>query len=173
MNINGEEIKIFMCASGTGKTTLAKSDEGFIDIDRFKYVYKYPCVSKDISENEIEKIKDKVMQKSKDFPDNFLNFIEKQFNEGKNLLVVPEPLIIDFIREKGWKYVLVYPGSECKEVYRQRLRGRGNSEEFLMWHDMFFDKYLEQYENDKNAFIKIKLKPNEFLIDAINQLKKQ
>ncbi len=170
MKINGKNVQIFACSSGTGKTWLARQNSDFVDIDREKFLCKYPELDKNISDKEIEKLKDKVKTKSKDFPENFIKRIHDLIARGKNLLVVPEPLIMDIIHKNNWGYVLIYPDKDCKNEYTKRVLERGNSKEFAMWHDMFFDMYFMQCEKDDKAIMKIKLKPGEFLSDVVFKL---
>lgn len=171
MKIKGQKIQIFACFSGTGKTFYAKHNNDYIDVDKEKYMCKYSDITKETSDLDIELLKDKVKRKSKDYPTNFINKIIEYYEQGKFLLVVPEPLIMEIIHKNNWPYVLIYPEKLCKEEYRDRIEKRGNSKEFLMWHDMFFDQYIDKCEGDDHAILKIKLKSGEFLTDAMEKIK--
>lgn len=171
MIIDGKQIQVFACAAGTGKTTLSRMNSDFVDVDREKYFCKYPELDRSLSDREIENIKDLVMKKNKEFPENFFTQIQNWLDDGKNLLVVPEPLIMEFINKNNLPYILIYPEANCKQIYKNNMLNRGNSVEFTNWFNMFFDKYLSDHENDTKAFKKIKLRKGEYLSDVINSLK--
>lgn len=170
MVINGQEINVFACSSGTGKTYLADKDNRFVDLDREKYECKYLHLKKNLSNVEIEQLKDKVLVKNPEFPENFVKRIFQLLKNGKTLLVVPEPLIMDILKRYNLKYVLIYPSKDCKNEYKERLLKRGNSEEFIGWYDMFFDKYYNQNMADTDAVLKIEMAPGEYLEDVIKRL---
>lgn len=171
MIINGKNIQIFACSSGTGKTTFAKKNLNFIDLDKEKFFCKHPDIPRTIDDEQLEKLKCKVINKSKDYPKNYINLIKKYLAEDKNLLVVPEPLIMSIIEENDLPYVLIYPDITCKEEYKKRMMSRGNSKEFAGWFDMFYDRYFMDNENNTKACMKIKLQSGEFVEDAIKRLK--
>ena len=67
--------------------------KGDVDVDRYKYLCKFPFLPIDISEEEIERLKDKVLQKSKEYPNNFFQFMEDQYKKGKNLWIAFSALL--------------------------------------------------------------------------------
>lgn len=172
MIINGQNVQIIASTSGTGKTTLAKQNKNFVDIDREKMFCKYPDLPRDINETQIEKLKGESHKKSKDYPENFIKLFFKMIDEGKNLLVVPEPFIMGIISGHNLPYVLVYPSIECKKEYSKRMLNRGNSREFAGWFSDYYDKYYLDNENDMMAVKKIKLMPGQYLSDIIETLDK-
>ena len=162
-----KNIRIFVCATGTGKTYLSNNDERFVDLDNIRAVYKYNLW--DLSADEREKNKGNRCQTIKQDSTEYIEDKLKHFlNEtDKILLFAPHPEIMDMIYKNHFPYCLIYYLDDCKEEIRQRMFDRGNSEKFINSMLSKLKEYNDTYINDTRPDYKIILNKGEFLSDIL------
>ena len=163
-----EDIRVFVCVPGVGKTYLSKSDDRFVDLDNEKAMYKYGY--KDVSDREFESFKgnrDKANAK-KDTEEYMLKRFNYYLNEtDKILLFAPNPKMVEMIYNSGTPYCLVYHSKSCVEEIRERMRNRGNTESFInSMLDPIDEFYLASTTDTRPAF-NIELFEGEFLSDKL------
>ncbi len=167
MNKNLENIQVFLCSSGTGKSYLAKHNKNFVDMDIIKTKCHYN-LSSELKDDEIESLKSSGnLEINKNYPLNYLNVITAYLKEGKKLLLVPSKLELDYLKENKVDFCLIFPSPDCEEEYFKRFLKRGNSEKFSKEVSARISRFYE--ENLKiDAKFKIILKKGEFLTDILN-----
>ncbi len=161
--------KIFLCICATGKTTLASIDNRFVDIDGEEARYKYG-----ISEDSTYKDMARLWDEGKIVKDNSEDYIHSKLiehlNNGKIILSATHRHIIKFLGEQKLSYVIIQYSPDEMEDFKQRMRNRGNSEEFIQ---AMLGHRAEAYANhkkDPNASLVLDIHAGEFLSDLMWQI---
>ncbi len=161
-----KDFRVFVCVPGVGKTYLSKIDSRFVDLDSEKSIYKYGLEGK--SQLELEQGKS---NRGKPCRNDEIAYVEKRIKEclaqNKIILVAPNPKVVQKIIELEIPYCLVYHSLDCVEEYRERMRNRGNAENFIeeMLGDEILKVFHKQSEEDSRPAFKVELKKGQFLSD--------
>ena len=97
----------------------------------------------------------------------------KFLNEtDKILLFAPNPLMVEMIYNAGIPYCLVYHSKRCQEEYKERMRKRGNQENFIesMLGDEILEYFYNNSVNDERPAFKIELFEGEYLSDKLLEI---
>lgn len=166
-----EDIRVFVCVPGVGKTTLEEMDDRFVDLDRLKSEYKYGVNSQNKIEFEANKGNrgQLIHEDANEYIEKlFLNYLE---HTDKILLFAPNPAMVEMIVKYNVPYCLVYHSKdkETVEEIRQRMRDRGNKENFIdsmTAPDIMEDFYMKSVTDTRPTF-KIELFKGEYLSDKL------
>ena len=166
--MNLADIRVFVCVPGVGKTYLSKLDSRFIDLDNVKAMYKYGY-DKNLSDFDFEGFKG---NRGEAVRTNTTQYMEQQMlyylNEtDKILLFAPNPQMVEMIVNNNVPYCLVYHSKNCVEEVRERMRKRGNKENFINAMLNPIDSFYEASTTDTRPAYKIELFNGEFLADKI------
>ena len=166
--MNLSDIRVFVCVPGVGKTYLSKQDDRFVDLDSIKAMYKYGY-DPNVSDFDFEGYKG---NRGEAVRGNTTQYMEQQMlhylNEtDKILLFAPNPQMVEMIVNNNVPYCLVYHSKECVEEVRDRMRKRGNKENFINAMLDPIDSFYEASVKDTRPAFKIELFNNEFLADKI------
>lgn len=167
-----KDIRVFVCVPGVGKSYLCKMDDRFVDLDDMKARFKYAM--EDVSEKEMEWLKGNRGKAVREGSTEYMRTLMHKFlNEtDKILLFAPNPLMVEMIYNAGIPYCLVYHSKDCAEEYKQRMRDRGNQENFIesmLGKEILDYFYANSVSDDRPAF-KIELFPGEFLSDKLLEI---
>lgn len=157
---------IILCGPAIGKTYLSKIDNRFIDIDGLKADYKYNLHN--LSDEAKEKGKlNRGEIVNKDSTNYAINLLKETIKNNKIALITYHKKIINYIIENNIPYCLVYADIDQKEEYINRMKKRGNSEEFIkeMTDEKTWKEFFYQNESDPKPTYKIKLKSGQYLSD--------
>lgn len=167
-----EDIRVFVCVPGLGKSFLCKKDDRFVDMDELKARYKY--ASEDASELEIEWAKGNRGEAKRNHVTEFIEKTTKDFLENTNkiLLFAPTPKIVDMIFRNQIPYCLVYHSKDCLPEIEERMRKRGNQENFIRSMIDPFESFHKANEEDERPKFKIELGVGEFLSDVFENPEK-
>lgn len=168
--MNMKDIRVFVCVPGVGKSWLCSHDSRFVDMDMLKARYKY--AQEDLSDREIEELKgnrgEAVRLDSTEYIKNLtFNLLS---STTKILLFAPNPQIVNMIYENNIPYVLVYHSKDCVDEIEQRMRNRGNQENFIRSMIDPIDTFYSNSVNDKRPAFKIELFKGEYLSDKLFEI---
>lgn len=160
------DLRIFVCTPATGKTYLEKNYDCFVDMDALKAKYKYG----NLSEKEIELYKGN--HEKFDIKRGSIKYISDQIdwylkNTDKILLFAPNPQIVEVINNKQLPYCLVYTSLDTLEEIKERMRVRGNQENFIKSMTDPFEYFFTDHSQDTRPAIKVILNKGEHLSDLI------
>ena len=162
-----KDIRVFVCVPAVGKTYLTELDDRFVDMDELKARYKY--AQENLSKREIEFLKgnrgNPVRTDSKEFIEK--TTLKLLAETDKILLFAPNPQIVDMIYSNGIPYCLVYHSKDCVEEIAERMRKRGNQENFIRSMTEPIDEFYKASTEDTRPAFKIELHKGEFLSDKI------
>lgn len=167
-----KDIRVFVCVPGVGKTYLQKMDNKFVDMDAKRALYKYG----ETDESGLEKSKgNRGATVNKDYNEYMLREFRRYLKEtDKILLFAPNPQMVQMIIDENVPYCLVYHSLDCVEEYKERMRNRGNEENFIesMLGDEIIKTFYEENTTDTRPLFKIELKPKQYLSDVIYDILK-
>lgn len=169
--INVEEfkkIRVFVCVPAVGKTYLCNNNKNFIDMDELKARYKY--AQENASQEQIEWLKgnrgEAVRTDATDYiQSQTLKLLE---TTDKILLFAPNPAIVNMLFENHIPYCLVFHSKECIKEIEQRMRQRGNQENFIRSMLDPIDEFYANSVSDTRPAIKIELSSGEYLSDIFD-----
>lgn len=170
-----DNIRVFICVPGVGKTYLSNIDDNFVDIDNIKSKYKYKF-DDNVTDIEIEQNKGKHTRATQKGSKQYIfNVIQDYLNNtNKTLLLAPNPTIVEYIYQQKIPYCLVYHSLDCVAEYKERMRTRGNDENFIqsMLGDEIANLFHKENTNDSRPKYKLELEPGEYLSDVFYNPKK-
>lgn len=160
-----EDIRVFVCVPAVGKTYLCKTDNRFVDLDELKARYKY--ANENLPEREIERLKgNRGEAKRKDSTEYIKTKLFDLLNStNKILLFAPNTAIVNMINENNIPYCLVFHSKDCTKEIEQRMRDRGNQENFIRAMIDPIDEFYESSIKDTRPCLKIELHSGEYLSD--------
>lgn len=140
-----ERIQIISGFPGVGKSTYIKQcdDDAMLDSDSSKW-------GKD------------------DFPNNYVDYIDKMINEGKTILCSSHEEVRKELESRGFKYAIVYPDISLKDEYITRYTERGSPEGFLKLLDEQWDNFIKSCEDSK-AVKQYVLQSGEYMSDVLDE----
>lgn len=160
---------VVICGPAVGKTYLSKNDSRFIDLDELKAKYKYGIVSdENFEENKLNRGKI-VHEDSFEYAINILN---ETIKTDKIVLMSFNKQIIEYLINNKIDYCLVYTDINLRDEYINRMKNRGNSNEFIerMTNIDDWKKFYIENSSDPNPKYKIKLGKNQYLSDIKEEL---
>jgi len=160
------KCRVIVCGPAVGKTYLAKHDDKFVDIDGIKADYKYNLY--DVSEKEKERGKlNRGKVHKTDSSQYAIKLLLDTFNNKKIALLSYHEKLINFLIENEIEYCLVYADKCLRKEYAERMRKRGNTENFIeqMTSENAWNNFYEENEFDNKPKYKIKLKKGQYLSD--------
>ncbi len=165
-----KDIRIFVCVPAVGKSYLCDIDDRFVDFDDMKARYKYGFES--YSREEMERLKGNRGKALREDSTEFIkNQIMKYLKEtDKILLFAPNPVIVEMIYQNQIPYCLVYHSKSCIKEIEERMRKRGNQENFIRSMIDPIDEFYEASVTDTRPAFKIELFEGEYLSDKLLEI---
>lgn len=149
--------------AGLGKTTLGKKYDNVIDLESsdFKWL--------ETGLENIDKEKRKGLSSrnpNPDWPQNYINkIVEVQALYDIVLISVSSEIRQEYDKS-GLKYLVAIPSPSSKNIIKNRLIQRGNSQEFIDGFEVRFDMIEKKFFEVEN---KIYVKENEYLEDSLKR----
>ena len=161
--------KIFLCICATGKTTLASLDLRFVDIDGEEAKYKF-----DYDEQMTYAQMSKLQGHGKVVKENSEEYIHNKILEyiksGKIILSATHKHILKFLEEQNLPFVIIQYSPDEVDYFKERMRNRGNTEDFI---EAMLGHRAEAYvrhQNNKNASLVLDIHHGEYLSDLMWQI---
>jgi len=169
-----KDIRVFVCVPGVGKTYLGKNDDRFIDLDREKVIYKYGYPH-DIDDRILEEAKGGYHHISaKADPLEYIRGrIHEVISSGKIVLLAPNPKTIQLLLEENLPYCLVYHSLDSNEEICQRLKARGNRDNFVKGMFEGMNNFYKNNNEDTIPTYKIELQRGEYLSNKLQEIFKK
>lgn len=152
-----QDLRAFVCVPAVGKTCLCNLNDKFVDMDELRARYKY--AQENATEKELEWLKG---NRGEAVRGNATGYIEQRTldfleNTDKILLFAPNLQIVEMLCKNNIPYCLVFHSKDCVEEIAQRMRNRGNQENFI--RDMVdpIDRYYAESIRDERPSMKIEL----------------
>ena len=120
---NKEKIKVIYAFAASGKTTLCKKYNNFLDLTSSNYQY----IFKDNEDLEKRKGTTKIINPS--WPQNYYLAIDDAIKKY-DIIFIAYPGI-KHCKESNISYVRIFPTLDQKDDYILRMKKRGNNDEFI------------------------------------------
>ncbi len=171
-SIKLEDIKIFVCVPGLGKTYMSLNYDGYIDLDRIRSNYKYDIDENfDLDIHEKSKGKNRAVVNS-DYNDFIFKKIQTYLYEDKILLLAPNEEIMEWLTNNKISYCLIYNHYKLCDVFVDRFKSRGNNFEFInknVGKKLSVDFY-EKHIMDRRPAYKIEVISDLYLEDIFRKI---
>ena len=99
---------------------------------------------------------------------------EKHIKENiwkADVIFISSHLIVrQALEDASIDYITVYPEISAKEAWLERMKGRGNTEDFIAFQNSHWDEFVNGIENEPHGKDIIRLKNNEYIKDAVKKL---
>jgi len=103
-----------------------------------------------------------------DFPNNYIEHIKSLIGNIQYVCVSTHDTVIKALQENNIEFFLIQPTNDCKSIYLDNYKARGNDDGFIAMIDKNWDNFLSQLDNcgvdashrfllDKNIYLKDKL----------------
>ncbi|MBR2969476.1 MAG: hypothetical protein IKC49_00275 [Clostridia bacterium] len=151
------------CYTATGKSTVGKKYSNVIDMEStlYKYVGKV---------KEIENEKGTRREINIDYPNNYFKALEEAKNKYDYILI-SDSICDSWLKENNIEYWQVYPNIELKQEYLERMKNRGNNQDFIDYQAKLWEEWVNGCKFDQYASKHIELKSGQFLEDVLPNLK--
>ncbi len=161
-----KSVKVFLSICATGKTYLASMDSRFVDIDKEEAMYKFDY-DKYMSYEELSKLQGHGVVVRKDSEDFIHKKLIEHIKNGRLVLSATHRHILRFLAEEKIPYVIFqYPASDVQSFW-QRMRARGNSEDFIERMLEHREEAYCKHKKDENAVAVLDIYKDEYLSDLL------
>lgn len=157
-----DNVKIISVFSCLGKTYLASKYENILDLEAsyYKWIYNDKELAKDVEKRK--GVTDRILNPN--YPENYLDAIAQNIDKYDIILITPEKVIRDILREKNIDYYIAYP--ENSEFVMERAIKRGNNTHFAHSLKISYKKWRPD-KNEKTLVVK----DHEYLEDVLKRNK--
>lgn len=165
----GEIIAAF---AGVGKSYVGKKYKNVLDLESTYYKWLEDGVAH-LTEEERKGNKNRVL--NPDWPQNYINEIMKQKNNYDIILIqlshakLKNEQIFEYFNENKIKFYIARPNLTGWKYIEQRLRERGNTEDFINQVKDNFKIFIEEFSKDK--YNQIIIEDGKFLEDSLIKYK--
>ena len=160
--------KIIAAFAGVGKSYVGKKYENVLDLESTYYKWLEDGVAH-LTEEERKGNKNRVLNPS--WPQNYIEEILKQKENYDIVLIqlsharLKNEKIFEYFDENNIEYYVARPNLTGWKYIEQRLRDRGNTEEFVGQVRDNFNIFIEEFSKDK--YNQIIIEDGEFLEKAL------
>lgn len=129
--------------AGTGKTTFCGKYKNALDLEESRYRYL------DLTNENVEDRKGLQTKINPDFPNNYFSAIKEAIKKYDYVFVSYNA--IDYCKDQGLDYFLIFPNIHSKEEYLCRYLKRNNSKQFICNMSKQFARYILRESDDAYA----------------------
>lgn len=152
-------ISVFSCL---GKTYVGNNYDNILDLEAsdYKWIYNDKKLAKNVEKRK--GVTDRIL--NPEYPGNYLKVIHSNLDKYDVILITPEKMIRDILRQREIDYFVLYP--QNPEFVMKRAIKRGNNMHFA---NSLKTSYLKWYPSEsENVLI---LKEDEYLEDILKKNK--
>lgn len=141
---------IFVGYQGIGKSTLAKNNVGFIDLESGNFWI--PKTEDDYTNTEPELVR------SEDWYKYYVNIAKHLSDQGKIVFISSHKIVRDELNKRGIKFGVICPALFLKNEWVERLETRFNQthleKDFKAWQNglQMFDENITDLLSEKHTF---------------------
>lgn len=160
--------KIIAAFAGVGKSYVGKKYNNVLDLESTYYKWLEDGVAH-LTEEERKGNKNRVLNPS--WPQNYIDEILKQKDNYDIVLIqlsharLKNELIFEYFEKNKIEYYVARPKLTGWKYIEQRLKDRGNTEEFIRQVRDNFNIFIEEFSKEK--YNQIIIDDGEFLEDAL------
>lgn len=137
---------------GTGKSVLFNGNQNSVsDSDSSGYSW--------IINEQGEKVR------NPEFPNNYIEHIKSLIGNKRVICVSTHDSVRKALKDNGIDYILVYPDRNCKSIYIDNYKNRGNDQKFIDMMNKNWDKFIDELEEEDGCNMKISLMKNTYIKD--------
>lgn len=131
-------IAAFAC---TGKTTIAKNNKNYIDLESSDYKWIFDESIKNIDKEKRKGAPGRTL--NPEWPYNYINKIKELKDVYEYVLIVPDTEVLMHLDFDEINYLVVVPEKDNKKEYIERAKRRENHQVFIDFIDRFYEVLIE------------------------------
>lgn len=124
------EVKVFLCICATGKSYLASVDSRFVDVDQEEAIYKFDY-DENMSQDKFSQMQGHGVIVRHDSEEYIHERVLEHIKNGKIVLSATHKHMLKFLEEQKIPYVIIQYSEDKVDYFKNRMRQRGNSEDFI------------------------------------------
>ncbi len=142
--MNGNQCTIISVFSCLGKTYLGNKYKNILDLEasHYKWIYNDKILAKDIEKRK--GITDRIINPL--YPKNYFDAINENIDKYDIILITPEKMIRDILKENNISYLVAYPTK--KDFLKERALKRGNNVQFAEGLERSFNRWYPSREEN-------------------------
>lgn len=142
-----KQIKVFICATATGKTVLCNNSQKFFDLDRWGADLLHKGVP--------------------DFAERTIPKMHEEMGKGKVIINAFHSQFLNYLHQNNISFCTIFASPDQNEDYVQRMKERGSDQAFISkFGNSTAEKFCERMEDFRPKF-KIILNSGEFVSDYL------
>lgn len=106
-------------------------------------------------------------KRNPDFPANYIQHIKDNIGKVDYIFVSTHLVVREALEKAGIDYVTVYPKMTAKEEWLERMRKRGNNEEFIESQSHFWKERMMDIITEPHGSELFRLGGNEYISDLM------
>lgn len=140
--MNKKQCTIISAFSCLGKTYLGNKYKNILDLEAsyYKWIYNDKILEKDVEKRK--GVTDRIINPL--YPKNYLSAINENIDKYDIILITPEKMIRDLLKENNTLYLVAYPTK--KDFLKERALKRGNNAHFARGLEKSFYKWYPRKE---------------------------
>ena len=147
MDEKQNKIRIISAFPCLGKTSLSKKDPiNYEDLESSDFNWKYDsfCETRLLSKEERKGIISTRMKNS-EFPTNYVDHLEQRMTLYPNrvFFISMHDEVIEELDKRSLEYISIYPTTDSKGEFLNRMRKRGNNNDFISYMMKNYDLFIE------------------------------
>ncbi len=105
-----------------------------------------------------------------EFPANYIKHIKENLGKADFIFVSSHLQVRQALNDNNIEYVTVYPETSAKSAWLQRMKDRGNDENFIKFQDEHFDEFTRSVDDEPHGQKVIRISGKQYLGDIVESL---
>lgn len=114
--------------------------------------------------------KDGVKERNPEFPANYIKHIKENLGKVDYIFVSSHLAVRQALTDANVDFITVYPETDAKENWLERMKNRGNDEKFIAFQNDNWEKFTTEIEKEPHGNKLYRLAGNEYLNKIIEEL---
>lgn len=149
LNIKNMKTKIISAFPGTGKSFYHKNHpETTLDSDSSLFSWIY-----DTDGDKVLDVNNKPIRNNQ-FPQNYIEHIKSNIGKYEYIFVSSHKEVREALVDNCLLFYLIYPDYNDKEIYIERYKQRGSSDDFIKLIENNWEEWIEELEDQESCFIR-------------------
>lgn len=143
------KTKIISAFPGTGKSYYHKNHPKITldsDSSLFSWIY-------DTDGDKVLDVNNKPIRNNQ-FPQNYIEHIKSNIGKYEYIFVSSHKEVREALVDNCLLFYLIYPDYNDKEIYVERYKQRGSSDDFIKLIESNWEEWIEELEDQESCFIR-------------------
>ena len=142
------KTKIISAFPGTGKSYYHLHNENTLDSDSSNFSWLYDKFGHKLSDPNGNQIR------NPEFPQNYIEHIKSNIGKYEYIFVSSHKEVREALVNNCLLFYLIYPDYNDKEIYIERYKQRGSSDDFIKLIENNWEDWIYELEDQESCFIR-------------------